>query len=366
MAVYKRGLIWHFDYTVRGERRRGSTGLKKKADAEAFVERERRALIMGEAPAQRVWTLREAADRYFEARVADKKSATTAAQRIRIMFRHIDPDTPVNLIGPQMVQAAVLARRAEKTRQGKLPAPGTVNRDLIDTTLRPILAFAEEMENPVKKIIWTKYRLKEPDGRNRVFTDAEMAAWRDALPEWHRPIFDFLARYGARLDEAFFPPADVNVEEGEVTFRDTKNGRDHTIPLLDEDRKALAARKGRAVAAGLPTIWFREVEGELAPIHWRAFQSASKEALDAAGIMDAKPAHDLRHHAATILLRETGNLKLVQELLNHKSITSSARYAHANKSDLKAGLRHTHGTKTGAKRGKRSRIKTSDGEKSVT
>lgn len=218
---------------------------------------------------------------------------------------------------------------------------------MIDTTLRPILGYAEEiMEEPVRKIRWAKLRMQEPKGRVRTFTPEELSAWRDALPEWHRPVFDFMTRYGLRLGEVFFPPSALNIEARELVLADTKNGLDHTVPLLDEDVALLAARKTRAQAAGLPTVWFRDEAGELTPIHWRAFQSASKAALRAARIEDAKPAHDLRHHAATTLLRETGNLKLVQDLLNHQSIASSARYAHTNKADLRAAMRHTHGTKS--------------------
>ena len=38
--------------------------------------------------------------------------------------------------------------------------------------------------------------------------------------------------------------------------------------------------------------------------------------------------HDFRHDVGTKLLRETGNLKLVQRALNHRSIKSTLRYAH--------------------------------------
>jgi len=41
-----------------------------------------------------------------------------------------------------------------------------------------------------------------------------------------------------------------------------------------------------------------------------------------------------------------GAQKLVQDLLNHQSIASSARYAHTNKADLRAAMRHAHVTKT--------------------
>ncbi len=38
--------------------------------------------------------------------------------------------------------------------------------------------------------------------------------------------------------------------------------------------------------------------------------------------------HDFRHNLATKVLRETGNLKLVQRLLNHSDIATTTRYAH--------------------------------------
>jgi integrase len=38
--------------------------------------------------------------------------------------------------------------------------------------------------------------------------------------------------------------------------------------------------------------------------------------------------HDYRHDLGTKLLRETGNLKLVQRALNHRDIKSTLRYAH--------------------------------------
>lgn len=345
--LYKRGDVWHYDFTVKGQRYRGSTGFKKKADAAEFEERERRAIKLGAPSSRSVATLGQAADQWFASKAAGKKSATTIALRIKIMLRHMGRNTPVDQIGAREIEEAMMARRVEKTRQGGLPSAGTVNRDMIDTTLRPILGYAQEiMEEPVKLIKWGKLRMDEPRGRTRSFTPEELSAWRDALPEWHRPVFDFIRVYGVRLNEAFFPPSAVNVEAAEIMLKDTKNGEDHTLPIREQDLADLASRKARAIDAKLATVWFRDEGGELAAIHWRGFQSASRAALDAAGIGDAKPAHDLRHHAATTLLRDTGNLKLVQALLNHKDITSSARYAHTSKGDLREAMRHTKGTKS--------------------
>lgn len=357
MSLYKRGDVWHYDFQYGGYRFRGTTGETSKPKA-ARVEAERRqeaerTVKLGGRAERAPLTLREVADKWFASQVAGKKTALTTAMRLKILFRHIDPDLPVSQVGSREIADAILSRRVEPIRQSpkngepRLPTNATVNRDLIDSTLRPILNFAEDtLEQEVKRIKWAKHRLKEPKGRVRSFSAEEIEAWRAELPEWHRPVFDFIGRYGVRLDEAFFPPSAVNIEIGEVILTDTKNGLDHPLQVLDSDLPDLAARKGRAQAAGLPTIWFRDEAGELTPIHWRAFQSASRAALDRAGILNARPAHDLRHHAATTLYRATGNIKLVQDLLNHQNIASSARYAHTNKADLRKALRETYATKS--------------------
>src|SRR5262249_25007352 len=44
--------------------------------------------------------------------------------------------------------------------------------------------------------------------------------------------------------------------------------------------------------------------------------------------------HDFRHNLATKLLRETGNLKLVQRALNHSDIKTTVKYAHVLDADV--------------------------------
>lgn len=45
--------------------------------------------------------------------------------------------------------------------------------------------------------------------------------------------------------------------------------------------------------------------------------------------------HTLRHTAATIMLKSTGDILLVKEFLGHKSITSTQTYTHVYKEDVK-------------------------------
>lgn len=352
MSLYKRGDVWWYDFTVNGQRYRASTQLRSKTDARKEEDRARAAAKLGSPDTDR--TIEDAADLWFGARIAGKKSEKTTAQRLNIMLRLIGPQTMVSQIDAPQVAEAIAARRLEpiggshryRRKTVRMPSNSTVNRDLIDTTLRPILTYAKEvLKAPVNDIPWKHLKLSEPKERDRSFTVDELTRWREALPEWHRPVFDFAARYGVRLREAFFPISSVDVEEGRVYVRVRKNGKPHTVRLLPDDAAAMAARYGRAKAAEIDTVWFRERKGgELTPIRWRGFQSASKAALDRCKIADARPCHDLRHHAATTLMRKTGNLAAVKKLLGHENIASTMRYAHVSDEDVLESLRHTYAT----------------------
>ena len=64
-----------------------------------------------------------------------------------------------------------------------------------------------------------------------------------------------------------------------------------------------------------------------------------------AGVKDFR-FHDFRHDFGTKLLRETGNLKLVQKALNHADIKSTLRYAHVLDEDIAAAIERVAKSRT--------------------
>src|SRR5207237_888101 len=69
------------------------------------------------------------------------------------------------------------------------------------------------------------------------------------------------------------------------------------------------------------------VKGQRYPITISGLNSIWKRWRKQAGIQDLR-LHDLRHDFATKLLRECGNLKIVQRALGHADIKTTVRYAH--------------------------------------
>lgn len=346
MSVYRRGDVWHYDFTIGQERFRGSTQQRGKAAALRVESLKRERAALGEV-SRPVPTLREASYRWFAAKIEGKRSAATTAQRLEIALRLIGRETPVTAIDTPDIADAMQRRRLEPTRQKRLPTNSTVNRDLIDTTLRPVLNYCRRVMKvrELQEIDWRELRLTEPKERSRAFTLAEMRAWRAALPEHHRQVFDFIATFGVRLSEAFFPPAAFDPASGIITIRQRKNGKPHIVRLTPDESDDLTERWRFATANGFATLWYREATGKLVPLTSRGFQNASQRALGALAMADARPVHDLRHHAATALLRLPGaSLRHVQAFLGHESITSTARYAHVTHDDVYNIRRHASGT----------------------
>ena len=72
------------------------------------------------------------------------------------------------------------------------------------------------------------------------------------------------------------------------------------------------------------------------PITKEGFKTEWRRSLHRSGVENFR-FHDTRHTAATRTLR-TGNLKVVQQMLGHENIATTAKYAHAMVDDMRAAM----------------------------
>ena len=79
---------------------------------------------------------------------------------------------------------------------------------------------------------------------------------------------------------------------------------------------------------GRPSTWLFPGQDVLLPITTRQLYRAVREAADAAEIKTRVTPHTLRHSFATHLLEQGVDIRVIQVLLGHAKLDTTARYAH--------------------------------------
>ena len=153
-----------------------------------------------------------------------------------------------------------------------------------------------------------------------------------SLP-WVKEIIIFALNTGARQDEILsLKWPEVSLPRGTVTFLKTKNKERRTVPINNRARDLLISRgKVRTISGCV----FASQAG--IKINARNLLRAFYRARKAAGLEDLR-FHDLRHTFATRLVQAGVDLYVVKELLGHKTLAMTMRYAHHYPESLRRGV----------------------------
>lgn len=114
----------------------------------------------------------------------------------------------------------------------------------------------------------------------------------------------------------------MDFARGVVQLERTKTFRRREIPMNRAVYDVLAPLRA-AVGDVLRGPVFRKCDGR----RWGSIRTAFERAVEDARLDDFT-FHDLRHTFASWLIMRGRSLKAVQELLGHRSITMTMRYAH--------------------------------------
>jgi len=125
----------------------------------------------------------------------------------------------------------------------------------------------------------------------------------------------------------------------------TKGARERTVPLNQTARRAIAnllafnQKRGFSVAAQAPLFVTRKHER----VSVRLIQRLIEELRQRAGLDAPLTPHGLRHLFATQVTQATGNLRIVQKLLGHRKLNTTAIYSHPTSADLAAAVQAISG-----------------------
>ncbi len=328
LKLIKRGSYWHLRGTVRGVPVRETTGCaEREAGEEVRIKRESEIVERSIHGASATATFIEASVMYLE--------SAGEARFVEPLTTHFGT-TKLGRIDQGAIDRAAKVLYPDA-------APSTLNRQVY-TPMAAILHFAARR----RLCDWLRIeRPKQPAGRVRWLRPDEAERLIDNCSPHLQPLVTFLFYTGARLSEALYLDwRDVDLQRGQVSFIDTKNGEARGVPLHDRVIAELANLPDRDGAV------FRRPDGR--PYTRKAdgggqIKTAFKGACRRAGIDNFTP-HDCRHTWATWHYTANRNLAALMELGGWKSEAMVMRYAHVNSDHLRDSIAALPGTKSAQSR----------------
>jgi integrase/recombinase XerC len=169
-------------------------------------------------------------------------------------------------------------------------------------------------------------------GRGRTTAERDRAILdRDrAILDRDRAILELLWASGLRVSEVAGLDVD-DVELAEATVRVLgKGSHERIVPFGRHAARALALYvEGRGAPRG---ALFVNARGRRLSV--RSIHTIVRDAARAAGIVRRVSPHTLRHTFATHLLDAGADLRVIQELLGHRRLSTTQRYTHVSTDQL--------------------------------
>jgi len=324
VGVYRRGKIWYVRYQRDGQVIRESTNQESRKLAESILRKrqtataEARHLDKAEAITM---TVAELCRWYWEQHGRHKKSNGVhgVVQRLEAFF------------GPALV-TAVTPERVEEYRHRRLHhdqvSDRTVNRDIqeLKAMFNRVIRYKRwqgSVDNPAAYLSLAKER----NERVRFLNKREIHLLVDAAAPHLRPIIITAVHTGMRRGEILglrWKAVDLN--RGSIRIEQSKNGEGRYVPISAELRAVLGELPSRGAGEFVfpSPVAGAQTKGER-PL--RDIKTAFLRAVRETSIEDFR-FHDLRHTFASHLVMSGADLNTVRELLGHKSLKMTLRYAH--------------------------------------
>jgi integrase len=336
-GLYKRGNVYWLRYAgLDGRIIRESSGTSVYDDAKTLLIDRRKAVRDGQQPEVKKianHTLKELSEEYLKWAGKQRCFRTKKGYVLQLVeaFGHLQLRRFNQLLLEQY--------QTERLNGGNKPA--TVNRLL--ATLRHMFTKAVDwgmVEDEALKRVRKAKLLPENNRRLRFLSKEEIQSLLEKCNEYLKPIVIMALNTGCRKSEILNLRWDqVDLKHGFILLDRTKNGERREIPINGTLRESLETlfqgTKKRPRRLDIPWVFYElktEIDSETGEIKktgkpYGDVKKSFQNALIKAGIKDFK-FHDLRHCFASHLVMAGVDLTTVKELLGHKTLTMTLRYAH--------------------------------------
>jgi integrase/recombinase XerC len=179
--------------------------------------------------------------------------------------------------------------------------------------------------------------LAEPDAARMLDTVGDHPR-HDWIAARDTAVVTLLYACGLRISEALGLPATAHPLPDTLTIRG-KGGKERRVPVLPAARQAVAAYV-QLCPYDLTGPLFVGARG--GPLNPRLIALAMERARLALGLPATATPHAMRHSFATHLLSAGGDLRAIQELLGHASLSTTQGYTAVDAARLMDSYRAAH------------------------
>ncbi len=349
--IKKRGNSYQIDYfDPNGKRIRKS--FRKRKDAEAELGKRVSLIAEGrylDVKKDYTTTLEELIDKYEENYKNQASFESGKGYCLANFRKHFGEDTRLANIKYLDLETYRNHLREKPTRHGSVRATASVNREI--ACVRHLFTKAVEWEmmeqNPFTK--GKALVVKANNKRFRYLTEDEIIRLLDKfVNDYTRDIVTAVIHTGMRRQEVLGLKWS-QIRDGFIYLSKTKTG-ERQIPINDDLGELF--KKVRAKNQLRSEYVFCDSKGSRFKQVTKSFQSS----LERAGIEGFR-FHDLRHTFASHFIMKGGSLKELQEILGHKNITMTMRYAHLSQEHKKKAINLLNGLTSKKRNDKQGELK---------
>ncbi len=209
------------------------------------------------------------------------------------------------------------------------------------------LVYARYIENdPSELLQWPKIEIHLPDVLTVEEIDAMIAEidLSDPLGHRNRAIIEMMYGSGLRVSELVELKRSNMYLDEDYMLIEGKGSKQRLVPISPEAKKQFLlwwdARGQFPVQPEAVDYAFLNRRGR--KLTRVMIFTIIKQLTAAAGIQKTISPHTLRHSFATHLLQNGADLRVIQQLLGHESITTTEIYTHIDIQDLREAIMRFH------------------------
>lgn len=309
---------WQVDLRTDG---RGSKRIRKSFDSKAEAKRFE-TFVLAKKAEGREWnpskadnrTLKQLIKLWFDAKGVHLKDGERRKRCLDAMAEFMG-----NPIARTVKPASFLAYRAHKIQKGASNKMLNNHLGYLNAVYNQLNRLNEiDFDNPIRNVEMIRLDERELSW----LTVEQIRHLLKTIEDFSQnPHVHLLTRVclatGARWGEAENLQL-RHVQEGKLTFVNTKSGKSRSVPVSKE--------------------LFKEIRDHLRDYGGFSFSlSAFRRALDRSGInlASGQAAHSLRHTFASHFIMNGGDLLTLKKILGHSNVSMTMRYAHLAPEHLK-------------------------------